>query len=618
MTTPEELQQRRLEREISARKQAEALLEQKSLELFLEAQERQETLARLKESEERYRVMVEMSPDAILVEQHERLVFANSAARHMLAEHAEQSVVGFGLDQFHLRADVTRAARHRGQSLETTALTTDGRTIEVALSCVPITFGGKPAQQIVLRDISERKRLERQLAYQASHDPLTGMANRTALLEQLDATLAYAERHGTPVWVGFLDLDHFKQINDRFGHRAGDRLLEAITIRLRNLLRQDDIIGRYGGDEFILVMRGGTDDTLNPTMLDRIMAVARQPVDIDGYALAVTCSLGIASYPDDATDAHSLLERADAAMYRAKENGRNLYQLYNSDIHARILERVKIESALAEAIERNEFFVLYQPQVDARDGTIVGAETLLRWRHPELGILGPDRFLHFAEQSELINHIGAWVLSQACSSCATWHASGYPSVRIAVNLSVRQLNGIELIRLVDNALKSTGLPADCLVLELTESMVMSDMRLALDTLGALNERGVHLAIDDFGTGYSNFAYLNRLPLSCLKIDKQFVAEIDKPGGAMITQALIQLAHNLDLCVVAEGVETAGQLRALREQRCDQIQGWLHSKAMSAEAFLGMLRQYDPASWMTGFAMRHSPDELFSHSKISSS
>ncbi len=603
MATPEELQQRRLAREISARKQAEALLEQKSLALYIEAQERHETLARLRESEERYRVIVEMSPDAILVEQEGLLAFANGAARRMLGGQVEKTLVGLGLEQFDLLADVGRAARHYGQPLETVALKTDGSTAEVALSCVSIIFGGKPARQIVLRDIAERKRLERQLAYQASHDPLTGMANRTALLEQLDDTLAYAERHGTPVWVGFLDLDHFKQVNDRFGHRAGDRLLETITSRLQSLLRKDDIIGRYGGDEFILVMRGGTGDTLSPTLLDRVMAVARQPVDVDGYALAVTCSLGIASYPEDGTDAQSLLERADAAMYRAKENGRNLYQLYNSDIHAYILERVKIESALAQAIERDEFFVLYQPQVDALNGTIVGAEALLRWRHPELGILTPDRFLQFAEQSALINHIGAWVLSQACSSCANWHASGYTSLRIAVNLSVRQLNGIELIQLVDDALKSTGLPADCLVLELTESMVMSDVTLALDTLGALNERGVHLAIDDFGTGYSNFAYLNRLPLSCLKIDKQFVAEIDKPGGAIVTQALIQLAHNLGLCVVAEGVEMAGQLRALREQRCDQIQGWLHSKAMSAEEFLGMLRHYDPASWTTSFATR---------------
>ncbi|MCM0044973.1 MAG: bifunctional diguanylate cyclase/phosphodiesterase [Burkholderiaceae bacterium] len=603
MPTPEELQQRRLEREVSARKQAEKLLEEKSLELFIEAQERRAALDQLKESEERYRVIVETSPDAILVIQDDRLAFFNGAARRMLASAAAPPQPDAGLEQFNLLADAARADRHPGQPVETSALKTDGSTIEVALSSVPIVFDRQPARQIVLRDISDRKRLERQLAFQATHDPLTGVANRAALLEQLDDTLAYARRHGVPVWVGFLDLDHFKQINDRFGHRAGDRLLETVTSRLRALLRKDDIIGRYGGDEFVLVMRGGAADALGPTLLDRIMAAVCQPVDFDGYALAVTCSLGIAGYPEDADDGQLLLERADAAMYRAKESGRNLCQLYNDEIHARIVERTKIESALAQAIERNEFFVLYQPQIDARDGTVVGAEALLRWRHSELGVLTPDRFLQFAEQSALINRIGAWVLAQACSACASWHAAGHRPLRIAVNLSVRQLNGIELIKLVDDALQATGLPAACLELELTESMVMSDAELALDTLGALHQRGVQVAIDDFGTGYSNFAYLNRLPLNCLKIDKQFVSDIEQPGGAIVTHALIQLAHSLGLTVVAEGVETAAQLRVLREQGCDQIQGWLHSKAMSAQEFLGMLRHYEPSSWMSEVSAR---------------
>lgn len=597
MPTPEEIQQRRLEREISARKQAEALLEQKSLELFIEAQERQEVLARLQESEERYRVIVEMSPDAIVVEQDGLLAFANGAARHMLAAREDAPLVGKGLDEFNLLGDAARAARHPGQAVETVALKTDGSTVEVSLSCVAIVYGGRRATQVVLRDISDRKRLERQLAYQATHDPLTGVANRTALLEQLDDTLAYARRHHIPVWVGFLDLDHFKQVNDRFGHRAGDQLLEVITNRLRTLLRKDDIIGRYGGDEFILVMRGGADDMLSPTLLERVMAAVCQPVDFEGYSLSVTCSLGIASHPEDADDARSLLERADAAMYRAKESGRNVCQLYNDEIHARIVERMKIESALTQALERNELFVLYQPQIDADTAEVIGAEALLRWQHPELGLLTPDRFLHHAEQSALINRIGAWVLAQACATCASWHAAGHKGLRVAVNLSVRQLDGIELIRLVDDALAQTGLSPSCLELELTESMVMADTTQALDTLGALHRRGVHVAIDDFGTGYSNFAYLNRLPLSCLKIDRQFIAGIEQSGGPILVHALIQMAHNLGMSVVAEGVETPVQLQMLRELRCDYVQGWLHSKAMSAQEFLGMLRKYDPPSWL---------------------
>lgn len=599
MPTLEEIQQRRLERETSARKQAEALLEQKSLELFIEAQERQEALVRLQESEERYRVIVEMSPDAILVEADNTVVFANGAARRMLTASDSQPLVGASLDQFKLLADATRAARHPGQPVETAALKVDGGTVEVALSCVPIVYGGKPSTQVILRDISDRKRLERQLAYQATHDPLTGVANRSALLEQLDDTLAYARRHGMPVWVAFLDLDHFKQVNDHFGHRAGDQLLETVTTRLRALLRKDDVIGRYGGDEFIIVMRGGADDTLSLALLERIMAAVCEPVDFEGYSLSVTCSLGVASFPEDADDARALLERADAAMYRAKEGGRNVCQLYNEEIHARIVERLKIESALAQALERNEFFVLYQPQVDAGSGEVIGAETLLRWRHPELGLLTPDRFLHHAEQSALINRIGAWVLAQACASCAAWHTAGHPGLRVAVNLSVRQLNGVELIGLVDEALTKTGLPPACLELELTESMVMSDATQAFETLTALHRRGVQVAIDDFGTGYSNFAYLNRLPLSCLKIDRQFIAGIEQAGGPILVHTLIQMAHNLGMSVVAEGVETPVQLQMLRELQCDYVQGWLHSKAMSAQEFLGMLRTYDASSWLAG-------------------
>ncbi len=601
MPTPEELQQRRLEREVSARRQAEALLEQKSLELFIEAQERQQALARLRESEERYRMIVEMSPDAILVVADDRIEFANGAAGRMLGEQPGESLVGRSLAQFSLLEDVARAARHPGQSIETTGLRLDGSRTEVALSCVPLVFDGKQATQVVLRDISDRKRLERQLAYQATHDPLTGASNRSALLEELDHTLGHAARHRMPVWVAFLDLDHFKQINDRFGHRAGDILLETITARLRKLLRKDDMIGRYGGDEFILVLRGGPGNVLTPALLERVMAVVGEPVEVDGYALSVTCSLGIASFPEDGDSVRVLLERADAAMYRAKETGRNLYQLYNEEIHAQIVERMTIESALAHALEREQLFLLYQPQIDARSGQIVGAEALLRWRHPELGVLSPERFLHFAEQSPLIRRIGAWVLAQACLRCAAWHAAGHTQLHIAVNLSVRQLNGMELLELVDDALDSSGLPPASLELELTETAVMSNVGLAMDTLQELHRRGVQIAVDDFGTGYSSFAYLTRLPLHCMKIDRQFVSELDRPEGAVVTRTLIQLAHSLGLRVVAEGVETASQLQQLRRQGCDQIQGWLHSRAISPQEFDRLLSEYNARAWMAAMS-----------------
>jgi len=332
MPTPEALYQRRLVREISARQQAETLLEQKSLELYIEAQERQATLQKLQESEERYRLIVELSPDAIMVQMDGRLAFANTAARRMFAEHSHRPLIGLTLNDLGLASDVARATEDPSERIETIATRIDGSRFEIALRCLPMSYDGKAAMQVVARDISDRKRLEKELVHQAAHDSLTGASNRRSLIASLSETLAFARRHGMPFWVVFIDLDHFKQINDRFGHRGGDRLLEAITARLRQLLRQDDIIGRYGGDEFVLLLRGGPEARLSTSLLERIMQVVCEPVDFEGHTLEVTCSLGVTAYPEDGDSEDLLIERADAAMYAAKSSGRNLYQRYNADV----------------------------------------------------------------------------------------------------------------------------------------------------------------------------------------------------------------------------------------------------------------------------------------------
>lgn len=605
MPTPEALHQRRLAREISARQQAENLLEQKSLELYIEAQERQAALQKLQESEERYRLIVELSPDAIMVQMDGQLAFANTAARRMFAEHRQRQLIGLSMNDLGLASDVARATEDPSERIETIATRLDGSRFEIALRCLPMTFDGKAAMQVVARDISDRKRLEKELAHLSAHDSLTGVNNRRSLISSLSETLAFARRHGMPLWVVFIDLDHFKQVNDRFGHHAGDRLLANITARLRQLLREDDIIGRYGGDEFVLLLRGGPEARLTTPILERIMQVVCEPVDFDGHKLEVTCSLGVAAYPEDGDRADLLIERADAAMYIAKSSGRNLYQLYNRDIQQAHAERSQIHRVLTDAISLDQLFLLYQPQVDLTTGAIIGTEALLRWQHPTLGVLKPSRFLPIAEESRLINQIGEWVIDAACRQCAAFRREGLGELTVAVNLSAKQLHAPQLLETISRALTDSTLHPSSLVLEVSESMIMADIERSTRVLSALHTLGVKIAIDEFGTGFSNFQQLLRLPIATLKLDRRLVTAIDKPDdrqSQVITQALIQLAQGLGISVIAEGVETARQFSILCEENCDYLQGWIHSPAMPVEETVEFMRDYDPQAWLQ--AMHH--------------
>ena len=605
MATADDLTARRLAREISAREQAETLLEQKSLELFRQAEERQRVLDALRESEKRYRLIVELSPDAILIEVNGEIVFTNPSARLMFRETHHLSLMGRSLASLIRRAktetDALRPMINPESETEEVAVRLDGSAFDVSVYRISLTYQGQPAIQMVARDISFRKKLEYQLSFQATHDPLTGINNRGALLERLLDAITYARRNSLPVWVAFIDLDRFKFINDHYGHRTGDQILTGITGRLRSILRSNDILGRYGGDEFIVVLRGGPEFDMSSETLERIMQAVAEPMKIDGRSLFVNCSVGVAVFPQDGDSPQQLLEMADAAMYRAKQSGRNRYQFFNQEIQAQLQERTRIESEFSGAIERGEFLLKYQPQIDLRSGDVTGVEALLRWQHPELGLLSPDRFVHMAEESTQINEIGAWVLNTATAQCADWHQMGLGHLRVAVNLSARQLNGQPLIRLVEQALASSGLPPHCLELELTESLMMSNMELTMETLQTLHAMGVQIAIDDFGTGYSNFAYLRKLPISCLKIDRQFIHDLSDTGArntSIITQALISLGHNLHLRVTAEGVETEHQLRLLQQQGCDEIQGFIHSTALSPDDFKNAMQTHDPKHWQS--------------------
>jgi len=440
-------------------------------------------------------------------------------------------------------------------------------------------------------DITERKLTEQRVHHVAQHDVLTGLPNRSLLQDRLSQAIAYANRSGRPVWVMLIDLDRFKFVNDSMGHKAGDVLLVTVAARLRSSLRDADTVARLSGDEFVVILNEHADEPLDPAIVQRVMGAVAQPVMLGNKEFFVTCSIGVAVYPSEGTSSDNLIEHADIAMYRAKKLGRNNFQFYTPAMNEESLERVRIESALRNALERNEFVLHYQPQVDLKSGQIVGMEALIRWNHPELGMVPPVRFVGVAEETGLIVPIGAWVMRTACAQNKAWQAAGLPRLRVAVNLSARQFGAPDLLHSLESALSDTGLDPACLEIELTESLFMSDVTPAVELLHRMKALGVNLSIDDFGTGYSSFSYLSRFPIDVLKIDRSFVADITHDANdAAIVTSIIALAHNLKLAVIAEGVETREQLDYLRSRGCDEMQGYYFSKPLPAHEFEQLLRQ----------------------------
>lgn len=594
-----ELQQRRLVREINARKQAEALLEKKSLELFQHAQQREQAVAALGESEERYRLLVELSPDAILIECQGGIVYANLAALKLFGAQANSDLLGRSLlslatADYQGRVQTAMCELAQGghlASVEEQASCLDGRVVDIAVTRLAFSYRGQAAIQVVARDISDRKRLESQVLYQATHDNLTGLANRNLLHERLVQTIADAARFEHPVWVAFIDLDRFKVVNDSLGHKAGDQFLRSIAERLRSTLRDTDTVARLGGDEFVLVLPGPKDDSLSSCMLQRLMDVINKPLTVQNKEFWLSCSIGVAVYPADAADADSLIEYADIAMYRAKELGRNNFQFFTAAMNERLRERLRLEADLRQALERDEFLLHYQPQIDLRSGRVIGMEALIRWQHPELGMISPARFITVAEETGLIVPIGAWVIRTACAQNKAWQDAGLGSLRIAVNLSARQFAQQDLVQFVAAVLNETALAPHYLEIELTESLVMADVEHATNVLRDFKALGVQLAIDDFGTGYSSLSYLKRFPIDVLKIDQSFVRDITSDADdAAIVMTIIALAHSLHLHVIAEGVETLAQLRYLQRHGCDLMQGYYFSRPLATQEFTQLQQQ----------------------------
>jgi diguanylate cyclase (GGDEF)-like protein/PAS domain S-box-containing protein len=468
----------------------------------------------------------------------------------------------------------------------------DGATFwsEMFVSPVAAESGGVSHFLLVLNDVSERVAYEEELARQTNYDALTGLANRNLLMDRLGLAVVQAQRRGHMAAALVIDLDHFKFVNDGIGHDFGDRLLREVARRLAGYVRHGDTVARMASDEFVVVLSEVGDEGYVSEVLERIRKLIAAPLVFEEHELLITCSIGVGLFPRDGGDAPTLLQNADAAMHRAKAAGRNQFQFFTADINRAVGARLALEKQLRRAVQGEQLRLYLQPQVDLQSGAIVGAEALVRWQHPEHGLLEPDRFIPLAEDTGLIVPIGEWVLDAACTEASVWNREGLPRVNVAVNLSARQFRQKNLVPLVRETLAVNQLEADQLELEVTESMVMDDVVEAAAILGELKEIGVRLSLDDFGTGYSSLAYLKRFPIDTLKLDRSFVRDLTTDAeDAAIVRAVLSMSRSLNLKVVAEGVEGAEQLGFLVTQRCDLIQGYYFSGPVPAADFAALLR-----------------------------
>jgi diguanylate cyclase (GGDEF)-like protein len=440
--------------------------------------------------------------------------------------------------------------------------------------------------QALREEIDQRMKTQSRLAYLASHDPLTGLPNRTLLHDRLGREMDVARTRNYMLALHYLDLDHFKNVNDTLGHSVGDSLLREVATRLLSCIRQGDTVARMGGDEFAVLQGGLSDVDDAKALAERVIAVLAEPIEIAGRRLFVGSSVGITVFPGDAEGADMLLRNADLAMYCAKKDGGNLFHFFDTRLNEEAHRRATLEHSLREAIALGQVSMVYQEQVAVASGRVTGVEALLRWQHPEHGAVAPDEFIPVAERCGLINQLGTWVLREACRQAVRWDQEGMPPITMAVNVATAQFRGGDVPRLVGEVLAETGLPANRLELEITETGIMQDMRDTADMLGALHQIGVGLAIDDFGTGYSSLSYLRRLPVDRIKIDRSFVADVtSSEDAAVIARTIVTLAHNLRLEVVAEGVETEGHAAFIRDTGCDYAQGFLYGYPAAPDQIL---------------------------------
>ncbi|MEA3242260.1 MAG: EAL domain-containing protein, partial [Pseudomonadota bacterium] len=434
----------------------------------------------------------------------------------------------------------------------------------------------------------------------AHHDALTGLPNRLLFLDRLQQAIKKAHREDNQLAVLFVDLDRFKQINDSLGHAMGDAVLKAVARRLQGCLREDDVVARLGGDEFTIIMDALHKPQHAMVLAQKLIRSVQRPVRHDDHELYVSASVGISLYPQDGQNADVLLQNADAAMYKAKDEGRSNFQFYTADMTELAFERVLMEAHLHRALEKKQFVVYYQSQVDLLSGELTGLEALVRWQHPELGLLSPTKFISLAEDTGLILPLGKWVLQTACRQIAAWHKADLYPGRIAVNLTGNQLKNDKVLPTIEQILEESSCQPDWLELEITESVIMEQHGRSFNILQKIKELGIELAIDDFGTGYSSLSHLKRLPVSRLKIDRSFIRDIPQDSSnKAITRAVIAMGKSMGLKVIAEGVETMAQKAFLQAEQCDEIQGYIYGPPLPAEQMTGVLSSQPGISLFRG-------------------
>lgn len=585
--------------DISDKKTAQQALAEAHQELELRVQERTSELVKARQQLE---VVIQSAPLSIYTRGLDSLTMSWNPAAERMFGWTKEEAIGEPLrtipkdhesafNKLHQRAVSGESIIQQDVVLQKR----DGMLIDTSVTIAPL----KDSEGIlygfvnIIADITERNAAKQKIEFLAYHDPLTGLPNRLLLQDRMQQAIAQADRQQKGLALMFLDLDNFKKINDSLGHATGDSFLKEVATRLKKCVRDTDTISRQGGDEFVIILGDLSGNDVTPPIMSKIMERLQDPFHTEGIELSTSVSIGVALYPDDGSDFETLSKKADMAMFRAKEAGRNTYRFFDEEMNTAATEHLVVRNGLRRALDRGEFMLHYQPQIDLASGTVIGAEALIRWNHPEFGLVPPGRFIPIAEDSGLIVPIGEWVIHEACRQAMEWKKAGLPELVLAVNLSAVQFKRSNVEHTVIQALSQSGLNPHFLELELTESILIQNVEQVLATVKRLKLLGLKISIDDFGTGYSSLSYLKRFDIDKLKIDQSFVRDLaTDPDDGAIVRAIIQMARSLNLKTIAEGVETPAMLQQLSTFGCDEAQGYHFARPMPAAEFVRYLSGKD--------------------------